>query len=241
VVAGRAAADARLGPVTNPYPIVAFDVDGTLVEAPNDWTVWEVLNHRFTGTAEVNKERYALYREGKLSYADWVSLDITGWKEAGAKRADLIAGLAPLRLVHGVREVLATLKQRGVRLFAISGTLDLMLQTLYPDHPFEEIYANHIGFDAEGNITHWRATPFDMDGKAQALRAIALRERVPLARCAFVGDSSNDVWIARVAGHTVAFNPRSVELETLARAVVRSDDFRDVLPHLLNGSGAQPG
>ena len=133
-----------------------------------------------------------------------------------------------------MREALQTLRQAGIRLVAISGTLDLMLNSVFPDHPFEELYTNHIGFDDAGRISHWRATPFDMDGKAQALRALALREGLGLERCAYVGDSSNDVWVARAAGYTVAFNPRSEELERLAGAVVRSEDFRDVLPHLLD-------
>ena len=128
-----------------------------------------------------------------------------------------------------VREALNELKSLGYRLVAISGTLDLMLSSVYPDHPFEEVYANHIGFDDDGRITHWEATPFDMAGKAQALRAVALRAGIPLARCAFVGDSSNDVWIAKTAGFSVAFNPRSEELEEIAGAVVRSDDMRDIL------------
>jgi phosphoserine phosphatase len=74
-----------------------------------------------------------------------------------------------------------------------------------------------------------------MEGKAQALRAVALRESIPLSRCAFVGDSSNDVWIARLAGFAVAWNPRSAELEAAADAVVRGDDLRAILPHLLPG------
>ena len=196
-----------------PYDLVAFDVDGTLVLAPDDLTVWEVLNKHFTGVPEVNRERYALYRAGKLSYAEWVTLDITGWRDAGATRDDLIAAFAPLRLIDGAREGLAALKEHGSRLCVISGTLDLMLETLYPDHPFDEIYANHIGFDEAGRIAHWKATPFDMAGKSEALRAIALREGIPLSRCAYVGDSNNDTWIARAAGFTIAFNPKSEELE----------------------------
>ncbi len=223
------------------FDLIAFDIDGTLVHGPNGWTVWEVLNHRFTGTPELNKERYALYRAGKISYAEWVELDVTGWKQAGATRDDLIAGFEPLTLVTGAREAMAALKAAGSRLIAISGTLDLMLQTVFPDHPFEEVYSNHIGFDDEGRITHWRATPFDMDGKGTLLRAILLREGIPRDRCAFVGDSTNDVWVAREAGFTVALNPRSEELERLAAVVVRSDDLRAILPHLLDGSSADPG
>lgn len=216
------------------YEIVAFDIDGTLVRGPRGMTVWEVLNLRYTGVPEVNRERYALYRQGKLSYAEWVALDIGGWRDAGATREDIVRGFEPLTLVPGTREALGALRARGCRLFAVSGTLDLMLATLYPDHPFEEVWANHIGFDDAGRISHWKATPFDMDGKAKLFRALLLREGVPAERSAFVGDSSNDVWIAREAGLCVAFNPSSEALEAEAGAIVRGSDLRDILPHLLD-------
>jgi len=221
-----------------PFDLIAFDVDGTLVAGPDGMTVWEVLNLKFTGTAEWNKERYAEYKAGRLSYAEWVALDITGWREAGARRDELIAAFEPLTLIDGVREATFALRDAGYRLFVISGTLDLMLDTLFPDHPFEETYTNHIGFDDEGRIEHWRATPFDMNGKAEALRGLALREGIPMRRCAFIGDSSNDVWIADAAGFSVAFNPRSDDLEKVADTIVRSADFRDVLPHFFEGPGA---
>jgi phosphoserine phosphatase len=220
-------------PPSRPCDLVAFDVDGTLVQAPNDWTVWEVLNQHFTGRADLNRERYAAYRTGELSYAEWVELDVTGWRDAGATRDEIVKALAPLKLVDGTRETLETLKGAGCRLVVISGTLDLMLDTLLPDAPFEEVYCNHIGFDHAGGISHWRATPFDMQGKAKLLRAVAIRHEVPLARCGFVGDSSNDVWVAREAGFTVAFNPKSKELERAADVVVRSNDLKAILPHLL--------
>ena len=145
----------------------------------------------------------------------------------------MVAALGSLRLVEGARETLAALKAGGVRLAIISGTLDLLLDTLFPDHPFDEVYTNRIWFDEDGAIAGWQATPFDMEGKGVALRAIAMREDVPLSRCAFVGDHSNDLSAARVAGFTVAFNPKSAELEALAGAVVRSSSLWDVLPHVL--------
>ena len=162
------------------FDLVAFDVDGTLVRSANGYTVWELLNEKFTGTPELNRERYARYRRGELSYAEWVELDVTGWRDAGATRDDVIAGFEPLRLIEGVRETLDTLKRHGKRLCVISGTLDLLLETLLPDAPFDEVYTNHIGFDDQGRIDHWSATPFDMHGKAQALRAISMREGIRL-------------------------------------------------------------
>jgi HAD superfamily phosphoserine phosphatase-like hydrolase len=227
-------------PVARRCDLVAFDIDGTLVRESRGLTVWEVLNERFTGRADHNQERWALYRAGKITYAEWVDLDIGGWRDAGATREDLIAAMAPLRLVDGVRETLAALEGAGVRLIVISGTLDLLLDTLLPGAPFDEVYANHIGFDATGRISHWRATPFDMEGKAKLLRAVALRTGTGLARCGFVGDSANDVWIAGEAGFSLAFNPTSPELERIAHATVRSDDLRSILPHFLPAGGPAP-
>src|SRR5688572_6987448 len=204
------------------FDLVAFDVDGTLVVHDQGQTVWEVLNRHFTGEDGWDSQLYQQYLDGKLSYADWVARDIEGWKAGGATRDKLVEAFSPLRLIGGTREALTHLREAGMRTVVISGTLDLMLHTLLPEPPLDEIYCNHIAFDGEGQITHWQATPFDMEGKATCLRAVALREGIPLARCAFVGDSSNDVWIARTAGYAVAFNSNTPELEAVCQAVVRS-------------------
>jgi phosphoserine phosphatase len=219
--------------VTRKFDLVAFDVDGTLVHHAEDKTVWEVVNRSFTGSDDQNALRWDLYRSGKLSYAEWVALDIRSWRDAGATREAITGCFGALTLVEGARETLHELKARGVRLAVISGTLDLLLDSLFPDHPFDEVYTNRIVFDADGRIAHWHATPFDMEGKGVALRSIALREDIPLARCAFVGDHANDVAAAQLAGCSIAFNPKSAELEAVASAVVRSRDLRDILPHLV--------
>jgi HAD superfamily phosphoserine phosphatase-like hydrolase len=219
--------------VTARFDLVAFDVDGTLVRHPEGKTVWEVLNRRYLGDDGVNELRYRKVVAGEMSYAEWVALDIQGWFDAGATRDDMVEAMAPLRLIDGAREALDRLREAGCRLVVISGTLDLLLDTLFPGHPFDEVYTNRIGFADDGTISGWTATPFDLDGKAVALRTVALRDGVPLSRCAFVGDSSNDVSVARIAGRTIAFNPRCEVLAREAHRVVRSDDLRSVLPDLL--------
>ncbi len=216
------------------FDLVAFDVDGTLVEHPQEETVWQVLNRRFGLPQGVERERFQMYRTGKLSYAEWVALDVGGWRDAGATRETMRESLAPLSLVGGARETLDALKEAGMRLAVISGTLDFLLDALFPDHPFDEVYANRIAFDEGGKIAGWTATPFDMEGKAVALRSIAMRESVPLARTAFVGDHANDLSAFRLAGLAVAFNPKDAELERAAHVVVRDRDLRAVLPHLID-------
>jgi len=214
------------------YDLIAFDVDGTLVRHPRDWTVWEVLNDRFTGKPEVNRERYARYKRGELSYADWVSLDVSGWREAGADRAAIVEAFAALSPVADALETLHALKAQAKTLVVISGTLDLLLHTLLPDAPFDEIYCNHLGFDDEHRIAHWRATPFDMRGKATLLETLAMRHRIPLERCAYVGDSDNDRWIFEIAGKAIAFNPKTDAIREVADAVVEDDRLAAIVPHL---------
>jgi phosphoserine phosphatase len=218
--------------VTRRFDLVAFDVDGTLVHHPDDKTVWELLNHRFTGSDDQNVMRWELYKRGKISYAEWVALDVESWRDAGATRDEMTRSFGELTLVDGARETMQELKSRGARLAVISGTLDLLLDVMFPDHPFDEVYTNRLVFDADGRISHWHATPFDMDGKGVALRSIALREDIPLDRCAFVGDHANDLAAARIAGCSIAFNPKSAELAEAASVVVKSRDLRDILPHL---------
>jgi phosphoserine phosphatase len=215
--------------------LVAFDVDGTLINSPNGWTVWEILNERFTGTAEHNRQRFAEYQAGRLSYADWVKLDVRGWQEAGATRSQLIEAFAKLKPIGYVQETLAALREAGCLLIVISGTLDLMLKSVLPEAHFDEIYANHIGFDDNDLISHWKATPFDMDGKAALLRAVAMRHGVRLDRCAYVGDSSNDLWVAQAAGFSIALNPKSDELVENSSLTIRGDDLRLIVEPVLKG------
>jgi HAD superfamily phosphoserine phosphatase-like hydrolase len=219
--------------LTRRFDLIAFDVDGTLVTHGEGKTVWEVLNDRFLGSDRVNRERYALYRAGRLSYADWVSLDVEGWRAAGATRESMVEALGPLSLMDGTLETLGALREHGSRLVVISGTLDLLLDAVLPGDPFDEVYANRLEFDANGGIRGWTATPYDMEGKETLLRSVAERDSIPLSRCAFVGDSANDLWVARAAGFAVALNPKSAELEAEADAVVRSDDLKAILAFLL--------
>jgi phosphoserine phosphatase len=208
--------------------LIAFDVDGTLVDHPEGKVIWELLNRRFVGDDRLNRQRYQDYRNGIIDYPTWVALDVGGWIEAGAMRHEIVEEVRALRPVDGAIEILHELRDRGYLLAVISGTLDVVLDEFFPEHPFCEVYTNGLEFDAAGRLTGWRATPFDMDGKARALDSLARLHGLPLARCAFVGDNVNDLGVARVAGFSVAFNPKCAELESIAHVVVRSPSLAPV-------------
>lgn len=215
------------------YDLVCFDVDGTLIRHPSDKVIWEILNIRFTGDDSVNRKRYQMYLTGEISYADWVRLDVGGWIEAQATRDQVVEAVREFQVYPGAMETVHKLKDRGVYLAVISGTIDVVIDTLFPDHPFDDVFTNKIRFDGDGKVEGWEATPYDLHGKPVALRDLAKRRGVPLGRTAFVGDGENDVPIIGVAGCVVAFNPRSEALERGADRVMRDKNMLELLDLLL--------
>lgn len=211
------------------FDLICFDVDGTLIEHPQNKVIWEVLNTRILGNDSVNKERFRMYNDGEISYDEWVMLDVSGWVAHKATRDQVLAAVSEFNLIEGARETVTELKRRGYRLAVISGTLDIMIDTLFPDHPFEEVFTNKISFDGSGTLVSWEATPFDLHGKPVALRALAKKFKISLERSAFVGDGDNDVPLLGVAGYFVAFNPRSQELEERSDTVIKKRDLRALL------------
>jgi phosphoserine phosphatase len=222
------AASRALSARASEIALIAFDVDGTLVDHPRGKVIWELLNRRFAGDDSLNHSRYRDYKAGLIDYPTWVSLDVEGWIAGGATRAEIVEVVRELQPVDGALETLRLLKDRGYRLAIISGTLDVVLNEFFRDHPFDQVYTNRLHFDREDRLSGWEATPYDMDGKARALRDLAALYDLPLSRCAFVGDNVNDLGVARIAGFTVAFNPKVPELEEVAHVVVRSPSLEPV-------------
>jgi ADP-ribose pyrophosphatase len=210
--------------------VVAFDVDGTLVAHPHGKVVWQILMECFGVDTSVSGERYQAYRHGRISYAQWVDLDVGEWLERKATRAAMVEAIrAHLALSPGAREVVTELKARGYHLAVISGSLDLVLDVLFPDHPFDHVFTNRLAFDPAGNLASWTATPYDMDGKEAGLRAVAAAAGTTLDRCAFVGDHLNDVSALRLAGLPIAYDPKHESVIQTARIILPAGGLRGLL------------
>jgi len=219
--------------------LIAFDVDGTLVEHPQGKVIWELLNRRFAGDESINVSRYLDFKAGRITYDRWVQLDVEGWIAGGACRGEILDVVRGLNLIDGAAEVLHRLRDRGYRLAVISGTLDIVLDELFPEHPFEQVYTNALEFDGSDILCGWKATRYDMDGKARALEHLAATYGLPLARCAFVGDNINDLHVAEIAGFAVAFNAKIPELEDRAHWIVRSPSLLPVADLFPGPRGSQ--
>ena len=217
------------------YKLVCFDVDGTLID--NLEYSWKIFHDYFqVDQARREKAKKAFYNH-KITYLEWAQHDINLWVEKKAKKEDFIKAIkhANLKLMEGAAETLSELKKRGLKLAIISGSLSVILEYFIPNYKeiFDHIFLSWIDFDEKGSIKKIKATSFDMEHKATALKQIAEKENLKLEECVFIGDHHNDVKVAQEAGLSIAFNAHSEELKKVANVCTDKKDLREILKYIL--------
>ena len=215
------------------YKLVCFDVDGTLVD--NVKFSWQIFHDYFQTDKHKREDARSKFFSGKISYMQWAEHDINLWKEKNAKKEEFFRAIAHLKLMNGALETLSELKENNIKLAIISGSLNIILEKLMPNHKefFDDVFLSRIYFDEEGNISRVEATEFDMDAKALALEKIAKREKISLKECVFVGDFLNDKKVMQEAGLGIAFNCQHDELKRVADIVIEKKDLREILKYIL--------
>lgn len=209
------------------YPLVCFDLDGTLVD--DTVYIWKTLHEAFKTDPIRRQKAYEDYFGGAISYPQWFAHDLVLLTEAGATKSRIHEVLDGLKPMKGALEVIATLKMRGHKVAIISGSLDIVVHHLFGDVGFDHVLVNRLFFDDAGRITGGEPTPYDLKGKADGLRHLADLEGLTTAQTVFVGDNENDIWIAEAAGLSVAFNCKSDKLRQICRHDIDADNLLNLL------------
>jgi HAD superfamily phosphoserine phosphatase-like hydrolase len=219
--------------MANNNKVVIFDLDGTLITGIE--YIYSHLWEYFDVPHEKHKQPVLDYLEKRISYEEWVEEDIRLLKEHGACRDSMIEAFSELTLIDGALETLDHLKRADMKLIVISGSIELTLRTVLPDYEslFDDVFINHYFFDDSGRITHALATPYDMEHKAKGVSDMAKKYGCSLDECVFIGDAENDVHAASISGFSIAFNCKSDMLGEVCDVIVKSDNIKDVLPHIL--------
>ena len=204
--------------------LVAFDLDGVLIHAPGSWM--EV--HKGLGTQEKAIENATSFFSGKISFEDWVKLDVSLWVGEPIKKIEEILDAIPLR--DGVEDTFQELKDMGVKIAIISGGLKLLADKIRRQYNLDYCVGNEFTVE-EGLVT---GTKGDVDfyGKGNILRDISEKEGIKPSNCACIGDHINDIPMFEIAGYSIAFNPQDEKLIEKADKIIEGENLTEILPIL---------
>ncbi len=177
------------------YRLVAFDLDGTLTKGEGSW--W--MLHRRFGTLERSIELDCLYSQGKISYRQYMLMDLSMWPKPLA-RSMLQEVLLKYQLREEAKDVVDNLKRAGIKTAVVTAALDIIAEDLCKKLGIEYCMCNKIGFDAN-DIYNGSVYPLvDPKNKHLALQKLSKETGVKLNSVLAVGDSDYDTTFLKSAG-----------------------------------------
>ena len=203
--------------------LALFDLDGTLTKEKSSW---EYI-HRHLGVWKGNAEKFQeAFLRGEISYERFCELDAAIWK--GMEAAELARILTGIPFHRGIKELVAYLRARGMRLAIISTGLSLLSDWVAQHYGFDYAVANELGV-AKGKLNGRIRINVHFDQKKTWVRKIMRRFKVRKEEVLAIGDSSGDLGMFEAAGVSVAFNSECDPLKKIATFCLHSSDLRDLI------------
>ena len=224
--------------MTGPARMVAFDLDGTLIQGNDFKYSWALVWRYLKCDKSVSKGLKADFEAGKFGYPAWCDLCAEQFRKKNLTRADFPTIVTGLHVVEGFREVIDTLRRANIRVILVSGGIDTILEEKIPDawELFDEVHINQFRFNQEGHFESIEPTEFDFQGKTNAIRRACEKYAIPIKQVAFVGDSRNDDAVIGQVGMTIPFMAQSEKLKEFGDVPnIITPDLRLILDYVLKG------
>ena len=239
-VASAAAAEVEDSLAVAPDPTAAafFDVDNTMIRGASIY----FFGKGMAGRGLITTSDLLRFGWQQLAFRVKGKENLQAVAEARDKALGLVAGKSVDEIVAYGEEIYDELMERRIW----SGTRALAQQHLDAGQrvwlvtatPVElaRIIAKRLGLtgalgtvsEVENGLYTGRLVgePLHGPAKAEAVRALAEREGLDLARCTAYSDSANDVPMLSAVGHAVAINPDTALREEARRRGWQIRDFR---------------
>ena len=207
----------------NGIKLVAFDLDGVLVDGGGSW----FSVHQGLGTLAQSQINGSEYFSGRITFEEWARRDVSLWEgvDVGKLREILYA----TQLMPGIDETLPKLRER-YRIAIISGGLKMLADRIKEAYFLDYSFGNELVVK-DGKVAGIKHT-VDFGGKGEILKRLAGELSISTKQCAAVGDYLNDIPMFAAAGYSIAFNPKNPEVAESADEVIYEKDLRRILDFL---------
>ena len=181
------------------YKLVAFDMDGTLLAGKSSW--WKL--HEYFGTIEPSLGNMKDYEEGKITYDEWMRLDIALWKPK-PHITTIEKILLDYTLAPHAEHVINTLRERKLEVAIVTTGLDIVADSVASKLGITNVIANGLVLDENGYLTNRVIFNVDLFEKQKAFIRLTKKIGIPRSQCVAVGDSKYDVNFLKSAGLGIA-------------------------------------
>ncbi|HCG94309.1 MAG TPA: phosphoserine phosphatase SerB, partial [Halieaceae bacterium] len=183
--------------------LAVFDMDSTLIQCE---VIDELAARAGVGEQVATITERAM--RGELEFSQSFSERLGLLRNLDASTAVEIAKSLPY--TDGARELMTTLRARGVRTVIISGGFSLFADHVATELGMDEYFANTLEV-VDGLLTGVAIPPIvNAEYKEAKLREIADSMGIALSHTLAVGDGANDLKMLNAAGIGVAFRAKPV-------------------------------
>lgn len=209
--------------------LVAFDMDGTLVDVESSWRVV----HQYFGDS--NDEGLRRFLANEIDDEEFIQSDIRLWWSHAPELSlfDLERILATVPLMPGAPALFHGLRSRGIRTAIVSGGLDVLARRVARELGIDVALANGVRVTADGRLTGEGIVRVPIHGKEGVLARLQEQLGVSPEETASVGNSEIDVGLFRRSRVSVAFRPEDAAVRAAASTVVTDHDLARVLDALV--------
>ena len=201
-------------------------MDGVFFEQTNFW----IEVHRAFGTivrGEQLTEKYLNTDYNKLVEEVVNKL----WKGKGA--TPYFNLINSTQYLLGIKELFAHIKSKGYITAIISASSIDLARRIQHDFGMDHLFANEL-IIRDNKVTGEFIWPVGVGGhkKAEILKNLCEDLNISTKEVIFIGDTKTDIEAAQIAGMSIAFNSKSIELKIVTTHIVDSKDLKDLIPFL---------
>jgi phosphoserine phosphatase len=210
----------------NRYPVVVFDLDGTLLRG----TSVSLLLAEWLGQAAAITELERAFHAHEIS--NCVVADTSAGWLAGKSTAEAWRVLTNGHWIDGMAETFRALDAAGVSLLLGTITWSFAAEMLRDRYGFASVSGTEMQV-SNGVLSGTVSRYFDEHDKVCFVEEWCAQNRFSMSQVAAIGDSRSDVPLFRRAGISIALNA-TPDARAAATHVLDTEDLRDVLA-LLQG------
>lgn len=181
------------------YKLIAFDMDGTLIE---EGSCWDIIHRRFGTKAAADKNLEA-WERGEIDYPEFMRRDIRLWQPPPSI-SEIREILSEFTLAPNAVEVVAGIYKRGYHAAIVTGGIDLLANEVAKQLGIGYVLANGLATDERGRLTGEGIFRVEPNRKHEALARLTGGLGLSLGECIAVGDSRYDINFLKHAGLGVA-------------------------------------